>query len=77
MRFPVDIFDEERLLRVIAELPGAEEKDIRVYLKGNELTITARTTIHEYYQVVNLPCAPEDDLKKAFRNGLLEIRLEK
>jgi len=73
----VDVFDEGDHLRIIAELPGVEEKDIKVSLTSDKLTISADTPNRKYHQAVTLPCAPKGKLKKAYRKGVLEIRIQK
>jgi HSP20 family molecular chaperone IbpA len=73
----VDVFDEGSHLRVIAEMPGVEEKDIKVEAKGEELSIGAETARRHYHRGVRLPCASREILKMAYRNGVLEIVLEK
>lgn len=73
----VDIFDEDEHLKVIAELPGVEEKDIKVELKGNKLTISAATPYRQYYKEVSLPCAVKGKPEASYKNGILEIALEK
>lgn len=74
---PVDVFDEETHLRVLAELPGVEEKDIKVTLKEAQLVISADTPSHKYHKVITLPYAPKGKADKSYRNGVLELTLPK
>jgi len=73
----VDIFDEDEHLRIIAELPGVEEKDIKVELKEDGLIISADTPYRKYYQEVALPCPVKGAPEASYKNGILEIELEK
>ncbi len=73
----VDIFEEDEHLRIIAELPGVEEKDIKVELKEDSLTISADTPYRKYYQEVTLPCLVKGAPETSYKNGVLEIELEK
>ena len=73
----VDIFEEDKHLKIIAELPGVEEKDIKVELKEDKLTISADTPYRKYYQEVALPCPVKGEPKASYKNGILEIELEK
>jgi len=73
----VDIFEEPDHLLVIAELPGVEEEDINLDLQGDKLTISANAPHRRYRKQVTLPYSPQGDLKTAYKNGMLEIRLEK
>ena len=74
---PVDVFDEETHLRVLAELPGVEEKDIKVKLKEAKLVISTDTPTHKYYKEITLPYAPRGQVDKSYRNGVLELTLQK
>ncbi len=44
----VDVFDEETCLRVLAELPGVAEEDIKVSLNETRLVISTDTPTHKY-----------------------------
>ncbi|MDI6815064.1 MAG: Hsp20/alpha crystallin family protein [Dehalococcoidales bacterium] len=73
----MDIFDEGDHLKVIVELPGVEEKDIKIDLTGDNLSISADTPYRKYHREVTLPGQPKGAMKTAYKNGILEIRLEK
>jgi HSP20 family protein len=74
---PVDVFDEETHLRVLAELPGVEEKDIKVKLNEAQLVISTDTPTHKYYKGITLPYAPKGQVGRSYRNGVLELTLQK
>jgi len=74
---PVDVFDEETHLRVLAELPGVAEKDIKVNLKEAHLVISTDTPTHKYYKEITLPYPPRGQVDKSYRNGVLELILQK
>jgi len=74
---PVDVFDEETHLRVLAELPGVEKKDIKVVLNEAQLVISTDTPSHKYYKEITLPYAPKGQVEKSYRNGVLELTLQK
>jgi len=74
---PADVFDEETHLRVLAELPGVGEKDIKVTLKEAHLVISTDTPTHKYYKEITLPYAPRGQVDKLYRNGVLELTLQK
>jgi HSP20 family protein len=73
----VDLFDEGGEMRLIAELPGVDEAEIRVELNDDVLALE---TLGErrYAKELLLP-APGDpaSLATSYRNGILEIRIVK
>jgi len=75
----VDIFDEKDVVRVIAELPGVEESDIKTELEGTILTIRAVRGDRKYEKEIELPAAVagKGALKSRYKNGVLEIELQK
>jgi len=73
----VDIFEEDEHLKIIAELPGVEEKDIKVELKEDSLIISADTPYRKYYKEVALPCSVKEAPEASYKNGILEIGLGK
>ncbi len=74
----IDIFDEEGIVRILAELPGVEEKDIKTKLKGDKLTISAETPDRSYHKELSLPAPGKaSSLKLKYKNGVLELTIEK
>lgn len=73
----LDIFEEKDRITVIAELPGVNEKDIKVKVEGRELTIGAVSAARKYEKALKLPCEVKEELKQTYRNGILELVLKK
>jgi len=74
----VDVFDEKKHVLVIIELPGVEEKNISTQIKGDILTLSAVSSDRKYYKEVVLPKDVDaSSLKSKYKNGVLEIRIEK
>lgn len=73
----VDVFDEGETVLVVAELPGVAEEEITIEVKDDVLTLET-TGEGKYAKEVLLPC-PVDaaTMKKAHKNGVLELRLNK
>jgi HSP20 family protein len=74
----VDIFDEENRILVIAELPGVSESEIKVEVTGDILNLAASDRDRKYAKEILLPSKVNpDSVKTAYKNGILEIILEK
>ena len=74
---PVDIFDEKDYVKIIAEMPGIEESDIKIDLVKDNLAISVDTPERKYHQKLKLPCEPKGKLEKTYKNGILEIKINK
>ncbi len=73
----VDIFDEEEYVLAIIEIPGADEKRIKVNLEKDKLSVFADKAGKKYHKEVILPCVPKGKITKTFKNGILEIKIIK
>jgi len=73
----VDVFDEPKSVKIVAELPGIEERDIKLKTKQSKLIISVDTPDRKYYKEVKLPCPVKGEIEKTYKNGVLEIRLKK
>jgi HSP20 family protein len=73
----VDIFEEAHRVQVIAELPGVDEKDIAVALKGTNLTISAGKGERTYKKEIELEMPVKGEPQTQYRNGILEINIER
>src|SRR6476620_12791260 len=66
-------------VKVVLEIPGINEEDIKINTYGNKIEIkTAGTSHRKYYKIVNLP--PEADAKTArftYNNDILEVIIDK
>jgi HSP20 family protein len=74
----VDIFDEKDHVSLIIELPGVQLKDIHTEVKGDILTLSTANSSRKYYKEVVLPKNVDaDTVKNTYKNGILEIRMNK
>lgn len=73
-----DVFDEKEEIRIYVEMPGVNEGDIKLDLKGDILDISARSGDKKYHKEILLAqkVRPET-LKSSYKNGILDIRLKK
>ena len=72
-----DIFNEGDRLMVIAELPGVNEKDIEIEVKGDRLVLFARSQGRQYHKDIVLPGTVKEKPSLTYKNGILKISLEK
>jgi len=72
-----DIFDEGDCLKVIAELPGVDEKDVKAKVKDNLLILSAQADGRAYYKEIEVPCSVKAELILTYKNGILQITLKK
>ena len=74
----VDIFDEKKVFKIVAELPGVTEDEINVELNGDILTISAKGKLRKYHKETLLPnkVKPET-MAKSFKNGILDVSFDK
>ena len=72
----VDVIEEDDQLKVVAELPGVDKKDISLYLDEHHLTISVETPDKRYHKELELPYEiDEASSKSTYRNGVLETVL--
>jgi HSP20 family protein len=69
----VDIFDEKESIIVIAEMPGITEKEIETTLENDTLKISGG----KYSKELKLPSIPEKIIEKRYKNGILEVKMNK
>jgi len=73
-----DVFDEKEEIKVYAEMPGVNEGDIKLDLKGDILNISAQTSDRKYRKEILLPAkAKAETLTSSYKNGMLEIKIKK
>ena len=69
----VDVLDGKDYITVIAELPGIIEEDLKVKLTGESLEINAG----QFSKSVALPCTPKSIMEKTYKNGILQLKIER
>jgi HSP20 family protein len=74
----VDVFDEGTQIRLIAELPGVAEEKIEVEANGDIVNLSASNGERKYAREVLLPARVKaEPVKSTYKNGILEITLQK
>jgi HSP20 family molecular chaperone IbpA len=72
----VTLFDEANYIRITAEMPEIREETIRIDLEKSTLFISASGNGRQYKKEIPLPARIRFGNKR-FRNGVLELYLEK
>jgi len=74
----VDVIDTDGEVKVVAELPGVEKKNIKLYGTGDSLTISVDTIQRKYFKDVEMPAKVNvKEAKTSYKNGVLEATLPK
>jgi len=74
----VDVFDEDDLIVVIAEMPGVSEQEISIEIKEQILYLTALGKERKYISKIILPSKVIPSSMKTFHNNeVLKIILQK
>jgi HSP20 family protein len=74
----VDVFDSDKAVQVVAEMPGIEKEDVELNVEGRELEIKASRGDRKYHEFVELPADIDiDSAKASYKNGVLDITLNK
>ncbi len=60
-------------VKVIADLPGISEEELRVDVKGDLLIIDAGDADNHFYTSVTLPFVEKASMQKTLKNGVLEV----
>ncbi len=74
----VDVMSTDHEIKVVAELPGVDKKDIKLHALNDILTISVETSERKYFKEVKLPDEVEPkEAKSTYKNGVLEVTLQK
>lgn len=74
----VDVMESDGEVKVIAELPGVDKKDIKLHGTKTILTISVNTPQRKYYKEVKMPTKINPKRAKSnYKNGVLEITIPK
>jgi len=74
----VDVIEDDGGIKVLAELPGVEKQDIRLYATPGGLTISVDNQGRKYYKELEFPAeVDQNTARSTYRNGVLEIVFKK
>lgn len=76
---PVDVFDEDGEIAIIADVPGVSLEDLDLTVEGRTFTLQTRANARRAYrkQVALSTDVDEGSLRSSCNNGVLEVRLSK
>jgi len=72
-----DVFDEPDCFRIVVELPGVAEADIKTSFNPKSHSLVIIVPNHKYYKEVDLPSQATGEVTTSYRNGVLEVRVGK
>lgn len=74
----IDIFQENNYITIVAEIVGFNKESLKINVKDQKLTLSAKSKDRRYYKSLNLPTVViPNAMHTKFKNGVLEIKLKK
>lgn len=74
----IDVMQTDSEVKVVAELPGVEEEEIKLQGADNSITISVDTPERKYHKELELPTKVDTkNMKTSYKNGVLEITLQR
>ncbi len=74
----IDIFQEESWVTIVAEIAGFNKETLKIDVKDQKLTLSAKAKERRYYKSLNLPKEVIPNIiHTTYKNGVLEIKLKK
>ena len=74
----LDVYEEDDRLRVVADIPGIDKRDIDLRCDGEVLTLDAAGDTREYHERVRLPTSVDEHSASAsYNNGILEVTFDR
>ena len=74
----IDIFQEDKWITIIVEIAGFNKETLKINVKDQKLTLSAKGKNRRYYKSLNLPkLVIPSAISTKFNNGVLQIKLKK
>jgi HSP20 family protein len=74
----IDIFQEESWVTIVAQIAGFNKETLKIDVKDQKLTLSAKAKDRKYYKSLNLPKEVIPNvMHTTYKNGVLEIKLKK
>ena len=73
----IDIFQESSWITIIAQIAGFNRETLKIDVKDQKLTLSAKAKDRKYYKSLNLPkVVIPNVMHTTYKNGVLEIKLK-
>src|SRR5579863_2916949 len=73
----VIVDDKEKALKIVAEMPGVEKKDIKIEVVGRTILIDAEHEERKYHtKIPIIQKIDENSVKATYANGILEVKFQ-
>ena len=74
----IDIFQESNWITIVAEIAGFNKETLKIDVKDQKLTLSARAKDRRFYKSLNLPkVVIPNIMHTTYKNGVLEVKLRK
>lgn len=74
----IDIFQENNYITIVAEIAGFNKETLKINVKDQKITLSAKSKDRRYYKSLNLPkVVIPNAMHTKYKNGVLEIKLRK
>lgn len=74
----IDIFQENNYITIVAEIVGFNKETLKINVKDQKITLSAKSKDRRYYKSLNLPTVViPNAMHTKFKNGVLEVKLKK
>jgi HSP20 family molecular chaperone IbpA len=74
----IDIFQEKSWITIIAEIAGFNKETLKINVKDQKITLSAKAKDRRYYKSLNLPKVVIPNITHTtYKTGVLEIKLKK
>ncbi len=73
----VIVDNKEKVLKIVAEMPGVEKKDIKIEVVGRVVNLDANNGDKKYQTKIPIKQkVDEDSVKATYSNGILEVKFK-
>ncbi len=74
----IDVFQEKSWITIVAEIAGFNRETLKIDVKDQKLTLSAKAKDRRYYKSLNLPkVVIPNVIHTNYKNGVLEIKLRR